>query len=133
MQLTRYTDYALRVLMYCARKGEERSTIQEIAEFHQISHNHLVKVAHQLGKLGYLKTIRGSGGGILLARSPYKISVGKVVRDVETNFNIVECFDKKTDQCRITPHCGLKGVLARAQKSFLDSLDKVTLAEVVKL
>ncbi len=133
MQLTRYTDYSLRVLMYCARKGEERSTIQEIAEFHGISQNHLVKVAHQLGRLGYLKTIRGSGGGLLIARSPYKISVGKVVREVESNFDLVECFNKETDQCRITLECNLKDVIARAQRSFLECLDKVTLAEVAGL
>lgn len=132
MQLTRYTDYAIRVLMYCAQKGEERSTIQEIADFHGISHNHLVKVAHQLGKLGYLTTIRGSGGGLLLSRPASKISIGKVVREVENGFDLVECFDRDSNRCRLMPSCALKGVLVRAQKAFLDTLDQVTLAEIVR-
>lgn len=130
MQLTQYTDFALRTLLYLAIT-KENATITEIAERYQISRNHLVKVVHNLGKLGYITTVRGRQGGLRLARAPESINLGEVVRRTEPNFNLVECFDRVHDQCILTPGCQLKGVLGKAFKAFMNVLDEYTLADLI--
>ncbi len=131
MQLTRYTDYSLRVLIYLAALPDRQATITEIAECFEISRNHLVKIVHQLGSKGYLKTTRGKGGGLSLSRAPELISIGDVVRSMENHFNWVECFDSKQQHCRLIPNCGLIPVLGRAGNAFLQVLDGATLADVL--
>lgn len=132
MQITSYTDYALRVLIYIAISNKKQVTITEIAEFFDISRNHLVKVVHQLGSKGFLKTTRGKGGGITLQRAPELIRIGDVVRNMENHFNWVECFDPQQQHCRLIGGCGLKHLLANAGNAYLQVLDKATLADVLK-
>lgn len=129
MQLTLHTDYSLRVLIYLAITGRS-VTVAEVAERFGISRNHLVKVAHQLGKLGYVQTERGRNGGLRLARRAEEINLGQVVRDTEPNFHMVECFNIEANQCVLAPGCQLKRVLAEAQLAFMASLDQYTLADV---
>ena len=131
MQITSFTDYALRVMIYLASSPGRQATITEIAEFFNISRNHLVKVVHQLGSKGFVITMRGKGGGFSLQRSPEQISVGEVVRCMETHFNWVECFDPAQQRCRLLPACGLKRLFARAGDAYLQVLDTTTLADVV--
>ena len=131
MQITTYTDYALRVLIYLAMSPNKQSTIPEIAGFYNISRNHLVKVVHQLGGKGFINTTRGKGGGLSLQRPPEMISMGDVVRGMETHFNWVECFDPAQQRCRLLPSCGLKHLLARAGDAYLQVLDAATLADVL--
>ena len=131
MQITSYTDYALRVLIYLAMSQDRHATITEIADFFKISRNHLVKVVHQLGSKGFVKTMRGKGGGFSLQRPPELISIGEVVRSMETHFNWVECFDPALQRCRLLPNCGLKHLLARAGDAYLQVLDAATLADVL--
>lgn len=132
MQLTLYTDYSLRVLIYLGLRRDRLSTVSEIAESYGISRNHLVKVVHNLATLGFVHSTRGKGGGLSLARSPERINIGDVVRHTEMNFNIVECFDGKSRGCPITAVCRLKGVLSDAANAFLRVLDGYTLADVLK-
>jgi Rrf2 family transcriptional regulator, nitric oxide-sensitive transcriptional repressor len=131
MQITSYTDYALRVLIYLAMSHNRQATITEIADFFNISRNHLVKVVHQLGSKGFVRTTRGKGGGFSLQRPPELISIGEVVRRMETHFNWVECFDPAQQHCRLLPGCGLKHLLARAGNAYLQVLDATTLADVL--
>jgi len=130
MKLTFYADYSLRLLMYCAVRRDELVTIQEVANAYGISKNHLMKVAYELGRKGYLETVRGRGGGLRLARPPEKIGLGDVVRKVEEDFTMVECFDPKANQCVITGPCRLRGALSRALKAYLAVLDEYTLADL---
>lgn len=131
MQLSLHADYACRVLIFLATVERERSSIDEIASAFQISQNHLVKVVHRLGKLGFIETMRGRGGGIRLARAPLEIKIGDVVRRMEQpGFNVAECFDSDTNTCPIAPVCGLKPWLSKAMDAFLRTLDDVTLADV---
>jgi len=130
MQLTLYTDYSLRVLVYLAQTHGESATITQIADFYRISRNHLVKVVHNLGTEGLIVTTRGKHGGMRLAREPGAISIGEVVRRTEPNFNLVECFDPHKNGCIITKACSLKNMLYQANKAFLDTLDAYTLADV---
>ncbi|WP_078596632.1 Rrf2 family transcriptional regulator [Evansella clarkii] len=132
MQLTIYTDYTLRVLMYLGAKPEgSRSNIKEIAEFYNISSNHLGKVVYEMGKLGLIETVRGRNGGITLAKDPADIIIGKVVRHTENPINLVECFDAEKNACRISSACRLKGILNEALNAYLKVLDSYTLRDVL--
>jgi Rrf2 family transcriptional regulator, nitric oxide-sensitive transcriptional repressor len=130
MKLTFYSDYSLRLLMYVSVKRDGLVTIQEVADAYGISKNHLMKVAFELGRKGFLETVRGRGGGLRLARPPEKIGVGEVVRAMEEDFTMVECFDPKTNQCVITGPCRLRGALSRALKAYFAVLDEYTLADL---
>ena len=130
MRLTVYTDYALRLLMYVALKNEGLVTIQEVAGAYGISRNHLMKVAYDLGRFGFLETVRGRGGGLRLARAPEKIGLGEVVRRMEEDFTLVECFAKDSSNCRIEGTCRLQHVLGDALHAYLDVLDGYSLADL---
>ena len=131
MQLTLHTDYALRVLIFLTQKREDLATITEIADFYQISRNHLVKVVHHLAGAGFIKTTRGKNGGMKLARVPELILIGDVVRQMEPNFDIVECFDTDNPSCVVSPACVLKSALYQAGNEFLGVLDRFTLADAL--
>jgi len=131
MQLTLYTDYSLRVLIFLGLRPERQATITEIAKCYGVSRNHLVKVVHNLAGMGYIKTTRGRGGGMTLAHSASQINIGDVVRRTEPNFNLVECFDKECNTCPIASGCVLIKGLKAARTAFLDVLDQMTLADVV--
>jgi Rrf2 family nitric oxide-sensitive transcriptional repressor len=131
VQLTRYSDYSLRVLIYLALEPERLVTIEDIARSYDISKAHLMKVVHELGLRGYVETVRGRGGGLRLARRPEEINVGEVVRSTEGNMDLVECFDPASSQCAIAPACGLRSVLHDALAAFLSVLDRSTLADLV--
>lgn len=132
MRLTSFTDYSLRVLLHVATAPEGRSTIAEVAAAYDISEHHLVKVVHFLGREGFLVNSRGRGGGLSLAADPAKIRVGNVVRAAEGVEGPVECFSTEKDRCAISGHCALAGVLHRAMAAFYETLDEVTLADLVK-
>jgi len=129
MQLTQYTDYSLRVLIYLGTHPDRRVKISEIAEVYDISRNHLVKVVHQLSHNGWITTIRGKGGGMHLTFPPEQINIGTVIRQTEPHMNLLECFDKPNDKCTISAACGLKHVLYQARKAFMRVLDDHTLAD----
>ena len=133
MRLTQWTDYTLRVLMYCAA-SEGRAqpvTISEVAQGYGISRSHLMKIVQQLAAAGLLETTRGRGGGMRLMRPAADINVGAVVRATETDFTLVECFRPETNACRLSSHCRLRGVLHQAMQAFLQVLDGVTLADLM--
>jgi Rrf2 family nitric oxide-sensitive transcriptional repressor len=130
MRLTMQTDYSLRVLMYLGVAGEARVTIQEIADCFGISKNHLMKVVHQLGVHGYVKSVRGKNGGLSLAKPAEALAIGAVVRDTETDIALAECF-QKGGACRIAPACRLTGILREAADAFFAVLDKYTLADLL--
>lgn len=130
MHLTRFTDYSIRVLLYLATKGEERTTITEIAETFSISRNHLMKIVQELHQKEYLKAIRGKHGGLWLNRAPELIRLGALIRDTEQEMALVECF-RDNNACIITPACRLKPILNDALEAFLGVLDNYTLADLL--
>jgi Rrf2 family nitric oxide-sensitive transcriptional repressor len=124
------TDYALRVLMYVGLTPPGRlATIAGTAAAYGVSESHLMAVVHRLASLGYLETVRGKGGGNRLARVPEAINLGEVVRSLETDMALVECFG--TGRCRIERACALRGVLGEALEAFLAVLDRHTLADLL--
>ncbi len=130
MRLTHFSDYALRILMYAETRSDRLITIEETAEVYGISRAHLMKVANQLTRAGFLKATRGRSGGLELARRPEKIRLGDVVRATEPDFALVECF-APGNSCLITPRCRLKGVLKEALQAFVATLDRYTLADLI--
>ena len=131
MKLTAFTDYSLRVLIYLAARPGQRATIAQVAQSFQVSENHLVKVVHFLGKAGWLKNVRGKGGGLELARPAERIGVADVVRDCEGDTRVAECFDAD-GSCVIGPVCKLRNVMGDAVAAFYAVLARYTLEDLVR-
>jgi len=131
MQLTFYSDYSLRILMYLALRRPERVRVSEIAKRFDISLNHLLKVVPNLAQAGFITSHRGKRGGIELARSPEEINIGELVRYTEGPLRLVECFDPAKNRCVISLACGLAPILQEACDSFLATLDRYTLADLI--
>lgn len=129
MRLTAYTDYSLRVLMYLAVHPERRPTIAEVAASYRASKNHLMKVAFELGRAGYVETVRGKNGGLRLARPAAEIVLGEVVRRTEPDLALAPCLDRG-GRCVITPACQLRVALQQGAEAFLAVLDGYTLADL---
>jgi Rrf2 family nitric oxide-sensitive transcriptional repressor len=132
MQLTIFSDYALRSLMYIASHPEKRSSVREISEHYNISRNHLVKVIHKLALLGYITTTKGKGGGLAMARSSQALRLGDLIQQLEPHMDLVECFNKETNTCRITNTCRLKHCFKEANMAFIHTLNQYTLADIIK-
>ena len=130
MNLTRYTDYSLRVLIYLAVNNNQQAKISDIAESYQISKNHLMKIVQDLNIRGYLLAIRGKNGGLRLNRPPSEINIGSLVRELEDASKLIECFGEQ-NQCVITPSCQLKHIFAEAQENFFATLDQYTLLDLI--
>lgn len=129
MRLSLQTDYALRTLMYLAAVSQ-RATISDVADFFRIPAPNVAKVVNQLSRLGYIRSLRGIGGGIELARSIETITIGEIVEMLEGSMHLLECVG--TDNvCVIQTHCKLRNVLARAEQVQLDYLKSVTLRDVL--
>jgi len=125
MRLTRYTDYAMRVLIHLAAHSERLCSIAEISRAYDISQNHLMKVVNDLARQGFVASVRGRSGGIRLGRAADEINVGAVVRHTEEGFDLVDCAS-----CVIAPACGLNGMLNQALGAFMGVLDGYTLADL---
>ncbi|WP_033068891.1 RrF2 family transcriptional regulator [Thalassospira australica] len=132
MQLSRFTDYALRVTMHLAVANGRLMSTREIAAIHDAKYNHLAKVTQWLATEGYIETIRGRSGGITLAKRPEDIYVGTLVRKLESQSSLVECMREDGGDCRLSPACGLASILKDAEESFFKTLDQFTLADVLK-
>jgi Rrf2 family transcriptional regulator, nitric oxide-sensitive transcriptional repressor len=128
MQLTRFTDYSLRVLLFVGKRNGRRSTIGEIATYYGISLEHLRKVVHRMAKLGYLSSSRGRSGGLTLGRESAHIRIGDVIQVLEGDLNIIDC---DALQCRLRPGCSLKAALDRGRRAFITALNEVTLADLL--
>lgn len=131
MRLTTFTDYTLRTLIHLGMHRDRLVTIQEIADLHAISKNHLMKVVYQLGLAGVVETLRGRNGGLRLKLEPEQISIGAIVRASETDFYMAECFNPAGSSCGLSGACGLQNVLGRATDAYLAVLDGETLASVL--
>ena len=129
MQLNRFTDYSIRVLIYASVNREQLITMASVANFYQVSVEHMRKVVHNLSKLNYIKTYKGKNGGFELAREPEDINLGIVIKEIEGLAPLINC---EKEECRLNPQCTLKGILHEAQLAFIQSLEKYTLQDLVK-
>ena len=133
MRLNVQTDYALRQLMYLAVNHDRLCTIREISEHYGISNNHMIKVAYLSGKAGFITTVRGRSGGLTLKMAAEQIVIGDVVRQIEADLAVVECFQCGINsKCLISPSCKLKAILREALAAFTAVLDRYTIADLVR-
>ncbi|MCX7122061.1 MAG: Rrf2 family transcriptional regulator [Gammaproteobacteria bacterium] len=131
MQLTQFTDYSLRALIYIASK-KSSCKISDIATAYGISQHHLTKIIHNLAKLGIIKTTRGKNGGITLLENASHLNLKKIIMQLEPHFDLVPCFNVEKQNCCIAPACKLKRILHDAQKAFFSVLEKFTLADILE-
>lgn len=130
MRLTAMTDYAMRLLMHVGQHPDRLCTIGEIAQAYGISEPHLMKITHRLAQRGWLTTVRGKHGGMRLAHPPEEINLGAVVRDMENDLALVECFATGST-CTLSGQCGLTAIFQGALQQFMQHLDKFTLADIL--
>src|SRR5580658_11133734 len=131
MRLTMQTDYALRMLIQLGVHNDRLVTVSETAQAYQVSKNHMMKVAHRLCLEGFVKTVRGNGGGLRLAKRPSEINIGEVVRRIENDFSLVGCFEPRCEDCRISSACLLRSALRKALNAFHEVLDEYTLQDLL--
>ncbi len=131
MQLTSFTDYGLRTLMYLGAHPNKLASVKEISEYYGISRNHLVKVVHRLSQLSYVEATKGKGGGLRISKDALSLRLGDLIAELEPNMSVVECFDAETNTCRITQGCQLKHYLLEATQSYIDVLNQYTVADTV--
>ena len=133
MQLSKFSDYALRILVHLAASPDRLLSTRQLAELHDAKYNHLAKVAGWLVQQGYAEAVRGRGGGLRLARDPSKINLGKILRALEADRPLVECLGPGGGTCRLMPACGLSMALQTAQEAFFRALDQYTLTDTITL
>lgn len=131
MQITKFSDLALRTLIQLAVTREDRHSAKEIAARHGVSFNHVAKVAQWLSSEGYIQATRGRAGGIVLAKKAEEISIGRLLRKTEAGTALVECLREDGGACFLSPACGLLPYLQDAKEAFFQTLDDVTLADVI--
>jgi Rrf2 family transcriptional regulator, nitric oxide-sensitive transcriptional repressor len=133
MRLLASTDIALRVLMLLGgnKPGEKLNVEQMSSQLGGLSRNHLHKIVQDLTGLGVLQTVRGAGGGAVLAKPPKEVRLGSLIRKLESDQAIVECFRADGGCCKLRPGCRLRNMLRAAREKFYDSLDEHTLADCV--
>ncbi len=129
MRLTQFSDYSLRTVLYLGANPSRLVPITEIAEAYRISYHHLTKVATLLIDIGVVQAMRGRNGGLRLSVPAGEINIGWLIRQTETDMDLVECFDSATDECPITRECRLRAALQQALQAFLGVLDEYTLAD----
>lgn len=130
MRLTKQTNYAIRILMYCAANNKGLSQVSEIAKAYDVSELFLFKILKPLVKADLIKTTRGRGGGIKLAKNAQDITVAEVVKLTEDNFAIAECFENEEVTCPLVNYCGLNTVLNKALNAFFKVLEQTTIADL---
>jgi Rrf2 family nitric oxide-sensitive transcriptional repressor len=130
LRLTQYSNFTLRTLQLVALRAPAIVTVDDVARAHRISKAHLVKVAAELSRRGYIESIRGRHGGMRLARPADTITVGEIIRWTEAPLELVECFNTGTNTCPLLGACHLSRGLQRALRAFLSVLDDLTIADI---
>ena len=132
MRLTKQTNYAVRILMYCAANDGHLSRIPEIARAYGVSELFLFKILQPLNKAGLVETVRGRNGGVRLGRAADRITLFDVVKVTEDSFAMAECFEEGVAECPLVDSCGLNSALRKALNAFFDVLAEYTIDDLVK-
>ncbi|WP_341501824.1 Rrf2 family transcriptional regulator [Gallaecimonas sp. GXIMD4217] len=128
MQLTKFTDFGIRILFYLAQKPGQRVPVEEITLAYDLSKHHVVKIIQRLAQLGYVQTSRGKGGGVTLLADPRMVRMGTLVRELEPTMKAVDCANPR---CAILPICRLKHWLNDAVQAYIKELDQYSLADMM--
>lgn len=131
MNLSKFSDYAFRILIYLANNQDKLCTVEELASNLEISEHHLKKIVHRLAKTEYIISSKGRNGGLKLGMDPKDINLGKIIVITEENLNISECFSSAKHTCNPNSKCKLKHILGDALTSFVDEVGKHTLQDIL--
>lgn len=131
MQLSKFTDYTFRALIYLAMHQEELCTVEQLASTLNVSEHHLKKVIHKLAKTDYVTSIKGRMGGLKLGVAPKEINLGQVLMITEDNLNIVECLNKACVCEFMDTECKLKNVVQRSLDKFIEEFSHYTLEDIL--
>ncbi len=131
MQISKFTDYAFRALIYLARNREKNATVDSLAEYLEVSEHHMKKVIHKLAKTEYIISTKGRNGGLRLGVDPREINLGKVLIATEENLSLVECMDNAKLCPLMTSGCKLKGIISNSLQSFINELSQYTLEDIL--
>lgn len=132
MRLTRQTNYAIRILMYCAANEGRLSRVPEIAQAYTVSELFLFKILQPLVEHGFVQTVRGRNGGVRLGKPAASITLFDVIRVTEDNFSMAECFDSDAAECPLIDSCGLNEALRKALGAFFEVLASYTIEDLAK-
>lgn len=132
MKLTKQTDYAFRILMFCAAGGDRLSRVTDISKVYGASEPFLFKILQPLVEAGIVETVRGRNGGIRLARPANEITLSEVIRLTEDTFDMAACFDTQSRECPLVDNCRLTSALREALDAFFDVLSRTTIADLAK-
>ena len=130
MNLSKFSDYAFRILIYLAKNQDKICTVEELATNLQISEHHLKKIVHRLGKTEYVISTKGRNGGLKLGMEPKDINLGKILIITEESINVSECFSSAKHTCS-TSKCRLKAILSSSISSFVNEFSKYTLEDIL--
>lgn len=131
MQLSKFTDYAFRALIYLAENNDRLCTVEELAEKLNASEHHIKKVIHRLAKTDYITSIKGRCGGLRLGLKPEEINLGEVLKITEDNLNIVECFNRSSGCPFMESGCKFKKIVSNSLKMFMDEFARYTLKDIL--
>ena len=131
MYLSKFSDYAFRILIYLAKNQNKLCTVEELANNFQISEHHVKKIVHKLAKTEYITSIKGRNGGISLGMEPKNINLGEFLKITEDNLYIVECFCEESNTCNLNKNCKFKRVIYDALSSFIDEFKNYSLEDIL--
>lgn len=131
MNLSKFSDYSFRALIYLAKNQDKLCTVEEVADYLKISEHHLKKIVQKLGKTEYIQSSKGRNGGLKLGLNPKDINLGSILRITEDNLTLVECFSDDKCTCNLTDVCKLKVVFDNSLNSFIKELSKYTLEDII--
>ncbi|MBA0045016.1 Rrf2 family transcriptional regulator [Mycobacteroides sp. LB1] len=131
MQLTRFTDLGLRIVMRLAVEGPgTQARTDDLATQLCVSYAHSTKVVARLVALGTVESARGRHGGICITPVGLQQRVGELARQLEGGGEVVDC--DGANPCPLRQGCRLRAALRTAQESFYMSLDQWTVAEIAR-
>ncbi len=131
MNLSKFSDYAFRILIYLAENQDKLCTVEELACNLEISEHHLKKIVHRLGKTEYVISTKGRNGGLKLGMNPKDINLGKILVITEDSLNISECFSSAKHSCTCNSKCKLKFILGSAIDSFVNEISQYSLQDIL--
>ena len=132
MRLNLKTDYALRILIHAAKNENRLITSSEVSENYNITQANVTQIVNILKKKAYVEVKRGRyGGGFTLAKAADHMRIGDIIKDLEPDMNIVQCFNDEKNTCPIVDHCKLVGFMYSGLTAFIEKMNEKTIADIL--
>lgn len=134
MKISTKGRYALRLMLQLALSNDNKYVkIREIAEIQNISDKYLEQIVTILSRAGYVRSVRGAGGGYKLAKKPEEYTVGMILRLTEGSLAPVACVDYKESECEKFDTCATVEVWKKINNAVAGVVDSITLQDLVDI